>query len=110
MRALRPLSKFLMLLPIATLVYDLVKEWFVYNRLRIRSLEQGWTWLHAKSYEPSKHAIEAFLGKNWTDKIMAWPAPVSLLIPPIALYILYWIWFKFKGGHSTGAYTYKSKD
>lgn len=110
MRALRPLSKILMLVPLGTLIYDLVKEWFVYNRIRVRSLEQWWTWLHNPSFSAGKEALHAALGGKWTEKLLSWPAPVSLAILPVILYVIYWIWFKVKGGNTTGAYTYKSHD
>lgn len=110
MRALRTASQILLLPPLATLLYDLVKEWFVYNRVKVRSLEKFWTWLHDDSYDAMRPVFENVLGSNWTTKLMNMPAPLALLIPPVVLYVIYWIWFKIKGGNSTGAFTYKSHD
>lgn len=110
MRALRTISRVLMVLPVFTLLYDLVKEWFVYNRVKIRSLEQWWTWLSKDFYDAGRPVVEKVLGSVWTQKLMALPAPVALLIAPALLYVIYWIWFKARGGNSTGAYTYRSHD
>lgn len=109
MRVLRPISKILMLPPIGVFIYDLVKEWFVNNRFKIRSLEQWWKWLNDKSFDKGTAAIEKLLGAKYTDKLLEWPAPVSLVILPVILYVIYWVWFQFSGGHGKG-FKYKSHD
>ena len=110
MSALRTTSKVLLLPPVAALLYDLVKGWFVDNNVKIRSLEKFWMWFYQKSYDGARPLMEAVLGTNWTQKLMALPAPVALLIPPIICYVIYWIIFTVKGGKSAGGFTYKSHD
>lgn len=110
MRILRPISKILMLPPLGVFIYDLVKEWFVNNRFKIRSLEQWWRWLHEKSFSKGSEALEKIVGVKFADKLLDWPAPVSLVILPVILYVIYWIYFQFSGGHGSKGYKYKSHD
>jgi hypothetical protein len=53
--------------------------------------------------------IDIMGAKLW-EKWASLPSPMALIIPSLVLYPIYWIWFKVSGGHSTGAYTYKSHD
>jgi hypothetical protein len=103
---LRFLSRALMVFPIGTLLYDLVYQWFVKDTFDIRSLKEWGEWLDKDSYAQAAAAIKDVF-PQW-DAFAQWPAPATLLIPPVFFYVLYRIWFAARGG-SGGKYRYKFK-
>lgn len=109
MSFLRTTSKILMAPPIITLIYDLVNGWFVEATLKVRSFQDWWIFLHKASFESAKPALINLFSVKTVELLMRLPAPVTLLIPPVVLYILYRIIFLLKGGHGAG-YIYRSHD
>lgn len=110
MRFLRTLSKILIVLPLVTLVYDLVKEWFVNARIWVRSVQEWWNWMDSESLTAAKPFLNKLLTPEGVTKLMQWPMPFALLIPPVVLYLIYWVWFKIKGGHGAGRMIFRSHD
>lgn len=109
MSLLRTASKVLMAPPILTLLYDLINGWFVRAEIKIRSFQDWWIFLDKASFEAVKPQMIKILSVKAVELLMKWPAPLTLLIPPVTLYILYRIIFALKGGHGAG-YIYRSHD
>ena len=110
MRSLRTLSKLLVIPPIVMLMYDLVHGWFVKARIKVRSLAEWWKDWSPDSFDPVKSFLRDAFSPKVADAFMNAPAPLSLLIFPLVLYVVYFIWFRLRGGHGSGAYIYKSHD
>ena len=104
---LRLISKILILLPIGLLVWDLVVGWFVYADLNIRDFESVWKSMFPESLEAFKSAdiSKSVLGK----KALSSPGPVTLLFPPVIIYVIYRILFVLNKGHGS-KFRYKSRD
>lgn len=110
MRSLRTISKILFFFPLVTLIYDLVNEWFVHAVVKVRSLQEWWLWIDEKSLESARPFLNTVLSPAMITKILAMPAPLALLFPPVILYAIYWIWFQIKGGHGAGKIIFRSHD
>jgi len=108
MEALRSLSKILMIPPVGILLYDLIYGWFVMARIKLRTLQEVWTAFDRSSYNAARPFIESLLTPEGANKLLGWPAPLSLAILPIGLYVVYWVSFRLSGGKKAGAYTYRS--
>jgi hypothetical protein len=105
---LRGLSKFLMIFPVGTFLYDLTYQWFVKNRFMIRSLKEWWQEFSPDTFAAGRETMKGIFA-NW-DKIADWHAPLVLLIPPAVLYLLYRIIFAIRGGQGGDGFKYKSRD
>lgn len=108
MEALRSLSKILMIPPIGILLYDLVYGWFVMARIKLRTLQEVWTAFDRSSYNAARPIIDSILTPEAAKTFFGWPAPLSLVILPVCLYVIYWVSFRLSGGKKAGAYTYRS--
>jgi hypothetical protein len=109
MNALRSLSILLMLPAIGLLIYDLVNEWFVNARFKVRTLNEVWSAHDKTSLTTARTALGDILSPSMADQYFAWPAPLALGIVPVALYLIYRIWFKVAGGQGSNAYKFKSR-
>lgn len=107
---LRRLSKLLMIPPFGVFMYDLITQWTVHARFRQRPLEEWWKWLDEKTLDAYRPLAEKILTEPVFEKLLAWPAFFSLLLPPVLLYIVYWLLFRLRGGNRAGKITYKSPD
>lgn len=107
---LRLLARALFLLPIFTLIYDLVDGWFVHATLQIRSLEEWGLWLFEDSYKSFAGMMDSLLPAGAWKDYAELASPVALLLPPILLYIAYRVLFYIKGGRGSRAFMYKSHD
>jgi hypothetical protein len=107
---LRMIARALFLLPVFTLIYDLVDGWFVHATLDIRSLEEWGLWLGKDKWMAFSGLMDSLLPAGAWKDYAALASPVALLIPPILLYIAYRILFYIKGGRGSRAYIYKSHD
>lgn len=110
MQALRTLSKILILIPIAMLIYDLVDQWFVHARVYIQTFQE---WLNTMdSSWPGKvrPILQQTFSSEKAEKIMKAPGPLVMAVPPVVIYIFYRIVFMIRGGQSGGTITYKSHD
>lgn len=110
MNFLRGFSKFLMIFPTVTFLYDVIDGWFVNNGIKFRSLNEWITLVSdAGTASVARSALQSVLPKLASD-LMGASASIVLLIPPVVLYLLYRFIFALKGGRGGGGYTYKSRD
>lgn len=110
MRFLRTLSKILILIPIAMFLYDLIKEWFVDARFKIRTLEEWWRWIDSTSLSNGRPFLEKIFSPAFVSDMMATAGPLVMLVPPVVLYVIYRIIFAIRGGHGAGHITFRSHD
>lgn len=109
MNALSKISKVLFLLPLGMFLYDVVKGWFVDAKFEVRSLKAWWLWFDAGSLEAGRKVLLNLFSAKSVESILAAPAPLVFLAPPVVLYALYRLFFFLSGGKNTGGYTYKSR-
>lgn len=112
MSFLRRLSQFLILIPLAMLIYDLVYEWFVKARILVRTFREWWQWVDVNSFEAAQDTLRRLLTPDIWRQVLEAPGPAVMLIPPVVIYTIYRIWFAIRGGKGAmgGGYTYKSHD
>lgn len=110
MKVLRTISKILILIPVAMLIYDLVNEWFVNARFKIQTFQEWLTMMDASWTPAVRTHLKGFLGGVQTEQVMQAPGPLVLAVLPVVLYLIYWIWFKANGGQRAGKFTFKSHD
>lgn len=106
---LRGFSKFLLIFPAIAFCYDLIYGWFVKNNVEFRSLKIWWQALSKDTYPAGREFLRGIFESwdKWADK----PACLVLLVPPVALYVLYRLIFAIRGGQGgAGGFKYKSRD
>lgn len=105
---LRGLSKFLMIFPVGVFLYDLIYEFAIKNRFRIRTLKELGNDVDKPLYQDIATFMKGFI-TSW-DKFADWPAPLALLVLPVFLYIVYRIIFMLSGGRGGDGFKFKSHD
>lgn len=110
MKVLRTISKVLILVPIAMLVYDLVNEWFVNARFKIQSLQEWLELLSPDRARDVRDLLGLMIDGPVVDKVMQAPGPLMVAVVPVSIYAVYWILFKLRGGRRAGKFTFKSHD
>lgn len=107
---LRKLSKILILTPIAMLIHDIVKEWFVNARFKIQDFKE-WLAFFDESWPSSvRPVLQQLTSGSFAESIMTAPGPLVMAVPPVILYVIYRIIFALQGGQRGGTFTFKSHD
>lgn len=97
MEGLKKLSQILLVLPVGTLLYDLIYEWFINARVNIRSLQEWWTDLDKGSLDMARDIVTDVISSKASNTFFNLPAPVALLVLPVFFYILYRFIYLLRG-------------
>ena len=86
----RGLSQILILWALGLALYDLVWEWFVNARFKIRTVRE-------MLGEQGVKTLQGFLSKGAGDSLLHLPAPVAIALLAAAVYLIYRLLFLVSG-------------
>lgn len=111
MKFLRNLGKLLMLAGILMLIYDVVYQWMIEARFKIRNLQDWIGDLGPTAYSAvERYAFKVFSTDIWQKIAIDNYACTVIFVLGLVIYLFYRIIFLAQGGKTAGGYLYKSRD
>lgn len=85
----RSLSRWLLLLPLGTFLYDLIYEWVVHAQFKLRTTSEWIVYITGSKPAQAKAILSKVLPGDIADMILNNTACLVLIVPPVFFYILY---------------------